>query len=112
MQNRAFWPQWRKSCLAKNGTAYDVNNTIPTVKHGGGNMIWCCFSFNGVRTLEIIDGGMHGVKYRQILEDNLQESAEKMGLINDWWLQQDNDPQHTARATEKWFADKDIDVLK
>ena len=50
------------------------------MKHGGGNMIWGCFSSNGVRTLEIIEGRMDGVKYQQIFEDNLQESAEKTGL--------------------------------
>ena len=43
-----------------------------------------CNSFNGVETLEIIDRRINGVKYRQILEDNLQKSAEKMGFINKW----------------------------
>ena len=43
---------WRR-----NGTAYDMNNTFPTVKHGGGSiMMWGCFSVIGVGTLEIIDG--------------------------------------------------------
>ena len=74
-------------------------------------MIWGCFSVNGVGTLEIIDGRMDKVKYRQILEDNLQKSVEKMGFINEWWFQRDNDPQHTAKATHKWFVAKDIDVL-
>lgn len=36
---------------------YDLKNTIPTVKHGGGNvMIWSCFSSRGIGTLEIIEG--------------------------------------------------------
>ena len=90
-----------------------MNNTIPTVKHGGENiMIWGCFYFNGVGTLKITDGRIDGVKYRHILEDNLQKSVEKMGFINKWRFQQDNGPKHTAKATRKWFADKDIDVLK
>ena len=75
-------------------------------------MIWCCFSFDMVGTPEIIDRRMDGVKYRYILEDNLQKSVEKMWFINEWWSKQDNDPKHTAKATQKWFVDKDIDVLK
>ena len=35
-----------------------------------------------------------------------------MRFINERWLQHDNDPKHTAKATEKWFVDTDIDVLK
>ena len=36
---------WRK-----NGTPYDMDNIIHTVKHGGANtMIWGCFSLNGGR---------------------------------------------------------------
>ena len=50
-------------------------------------MIWGYFIFNVVGTLEIIDGRMDEVKYRQILEDHLQESVEKMRFINDWWFQ-------------------------
>ena len=64
-----------------------------------------------VGTLEIIDGRMDGVKYRHILENILQKSAEKTGFINELWFQQDNDLKHTAEATQKWFVDKDTDVL-
>ena len=34
-----------------------------------------------------------------------------MGFINERWLQHDYDPTHAATATEKWFVDKDTDVL-
>ena len=54
---------------------------------------------------------MDRVKYRQIFEDNMQKSVEKMGLINEWWFQRDNDSEHTAKATQKCFVDKDINVL-
>ena len=70
-------------------------------------MIWGCFSFNGVETLEIIYGRMDEVKYQQILEDNLQKSVEKIGFINEWWFQQDSDPKHTAKTTQKCFVDKE-----
>ena len=62
--------------------------------------------------LEIVEGRMDGVKYQQIFEDNLQNSVEKLGFIKEWWFQLDKYPKRTGKATQKWFADKDIDVLK
>ena len=48
-----------------------------------------------LKTLEIIDGRMDGVKYGQIFEDKLQKSVEKMRFINEWWFQQGNDLKHS-----------------
>ncbi len=41
--------------------AYDPKNTIPTVKHGNGNMLWGCFSAKGTEQLHRIKGTMDGV---------------------------------------------------
>ena len=41
--------------------------TVPTVKHGGGNVkCWGCFSSSGVGNLVFIDGNMSGDLYRDI----------------------------------------------
>ena len=51
---------------------YDPKNTIPTVKHGGGNVIlWGCFSAKGTGRLHRIEGTMDGSMYRGILGVNL-----------------------------------------
>ncbi|KAK3545726.1 hypothetical protein QTP70_011339 [Hemibagrus guttatus] len=43
-------------------------NTIPTVKHGGGNiMLWGCFSAKGTGRLIRVKERMNGAMYREIL---------------------------------------------
>ena len=68
---------WRRR-----NAAYDSKKTIPTVKHGGGNiMLWGCFSAKGTGQPHCIKGTMDGAMYRQILSENLLPSARalKMG---------------------------------
>ncbi|KAK3547659.1 hypothetical protein QTP86_026769, partial [Hemibagrus guttatus] len=64
-------------------------NTIPTVKHGGGNiMLWGCFSVKGPGRLIRVKERMNGAMYH------------------------DNDPKHTARATKEWLRKKHFKVLE
>uniref|UniRef100_A0A7N8Y2H6 Sleeping Beauty transposase HTH domain-containing protein n=1 Tax=Mastacembelus armatus TaxID=205130 RepID=A0A7N8Y2H6_9TELE len=67
---------WRKP-----GTAHHLPNTIPTVKHGGGSiMLWGCFSAAVTGRLVAIEGKMNAAKYRDILEENLFQSAQDLRL--------------------------------
>ncbi|KAK3539494.1 hypothetical protein QTP70_009041 [Hemibagrus guttatus] len=79
---------WRRRNAAK-----DPKNTIPTIKHGGGNiMLWGVFLLRG--------------------QDNCTESkGQWMGpcTIKSW---HDNDPKHTARATKEWLCKKHFKVLE
>jgi len=54
---------------------------------------------------------MDGAMYRKILGNNLLPSVTtlKMDCV---WVQQDNDPKHTVRATKKWLRKKHFKVLE
>ena len=86
---------------------------IPTVKYGGGSiMFWGCFNSSGPGTLVRIDGIMNSSKYQAILAENVVPSARRLGLGCRRTFQQDNDPKHTSRSTQKWFRDNKINVLQ
>ncbi len=74
-------------------------NTIPTVKHGGGNiMLWGCFSAKGPGRLICVKERMNGVMYREILSENLLPSARALKMKRGWVFQHDNDPKHTPQG--------------
>ncbi|KAM9403272.1 optineurin-like isoform 2-T2 [Salvelinus alpinus] len=88
-------------------------NTIPTVKHGGGNIIlWGCFSAKGTGRLHRIEGRMDGAMYCEILANNLLPSVRALKMGRGWVFQHDNDPKHTARATKEWLRKKHLKVLE
>ncbi len=98
---------WRKNA------ELHPKNTIPTVKHGGGNiMLWGCFSAKGPGRLICVKERMNGAMYREILSENLLPSARALKMKRGWVFQHDNDPKHTARATKEWLRKKHFKVLE
>lgn len=90
--------------MAKEKEELKLKNTTPTVKHGGGSvMVWGCMSGAGVGNLQFIDVNMDRFVYLQILKDNLADSARKLGLSENWYFQQDNDPKHTSEVVKLWL---------
>ncbi|KAK3515912.1 hypothetical protein QTP86_004938, partial [Hemibagrus guttatus] len=88
-------------------------NTIPTVKHGGGNiMLWGCFSAKGPGRLIRVKERMNGAMYHEILSKNLLPSARALKMKRGWVFQHDNDPKHTTRATKEWLRKKHFKVLE
>ncbi|GFU25039.1 transposable element Tcb2 transposase [Trichonephila clavipes] len=91
---------WRKP---RTNTALDPKSLHLTVKHGGGSvMVWGCMASNGVGNLVFIDDIMDHKLYIDILNNNLKESAKKLGLDGNFIFQEDNDPKHTARNVKMW----------
>jgi len=98
---------WRKA-----GGELKPECIVPTVKHGGGNiMVWVCFSANGVGNLVFIDRIMLKEDYLRIIQNNLKQSAQKMGMIAPFIFQRDNDPKHNATIVSNWFAENNIEVM-
>ncbi len=99
---------WRKP-----GTAHHLSNTVPTVKNGVGSiMLWGCFSAAGTGRLVAIEGKMNAAKYRDILDENLLQSAQDLRLGRRFTFQQDNDPKHTAKITKEWLHNNSVTVLE
>lgn len=90
---------WRKP-----NTELEKKNLKATVKHGGGNvMVWACMSAHGVGKLQFIEGNMDSRMYLNILKDNLIESAEMLGIKDNFRFYQDNDPKHKSGIVQTWL---------
>ncbi|CDQ73994.1 unnamed protein product [Oncorhynchus mykiss] len=55
---------------------------------------------------------MNRAKYREILDENLLQSAQDLRLGRRFTFQQDNDPKHTAKTTQEWLLNKSLNVLE
>ena len=75
-------------------------------------MIWGCFPVEGVGMISVVDGKMNAQEYKQILQENLMSSVECLELTSDYIFQQDNDPMHTAKSTEKCMSENNLNVLQ
>ena len=73
-------------------------------------MLWGCFSANGPGNT--VNSTMKKEQYIKILNNNIRQSAEKLGLGRQWTFQHENNPKHTAKVVKKWLADKNINVLQ
>ncbi|KAG2456474.1 TCB1 transposase, partial [Polypterus senegalus] len=99
---------WRKP-----GTAHHQANTIPAMKHGSGSiMLWGCFLAAGTGRLVRIKGKMTATMYRDILDENLLQSALDLRLGRRFIFQQDYDPKHTAKISKEWLQDNSVNVLE
>lgn len=75
-------------------------------------MLWGHFAAASPERLVKVEGKMNAAKYKEILEDNLIQSARELRLGRRFIFQPDNDPKHAAKATQKWFQDHKLNVLE
>ncbi len=59
-----------------------------------------------------LQGKMNAAKYRDILDENLLQSAQDLRLGRRFTFQQDNDPKHTAKITKEWLHNNSVTVLE
>ena len=77
----------------------------------GSIMIYGCFSYNGVGNLVNIDAITNADSYIEIINENLEESVEKLNVASDYIFQQHNDPKHIAKTTLKFFKNSKIKLM-
>ena len=89
----------------KRNEACKERNRTPTVKHGGGSkMFWGYFAASGTGCLDWVNGIMKSHDYQRIWGHNVVARVRKLPLHQrSWVFQQDNDPKHTSKSTQKWL---------
>ncbi|MEE6525044.1 hypothetical protein FKM82_024826 [Ascaphus truei] len=75
-------------------------------------MAWACMAYHGTGSLVFIDdvtedgsSRMNSEVYRDILSAQIQPNSAKL-IGRRFILQMDNDPKHTAKATQTFFKAK------
>ena len=110
-QNGTFWP-CRQRLASKEGC---IQGKAP---HTYRQICWwiidalglfCCQWSRGSCK---INGIMNSTKYQDILAKNLVAAARKLRLRHRWIFQQDNEPKHTSKSTQKWFCEHKINVFQ
>ena len=79
------------------GEEYKDKCVMPTVKHGGGNvMVWGCMSAAGVGELNFVGRNMNSNMYCEILQQSMISSLQKLGrrVV----FQHENNPKHTSKT--------------
>lgn len=96
----------RQYCRKKIGEPLRDDTIQPTVKHGGGSvMFWGSFMGGNVGDLHRIEGIMKKEQYHSILSHHAIPSGLRLGGPN-FTFQEDNDPKHSSKLCRNYLAKK------
>jgi hypothetical protein len=59
-----------------------------------------------------IEGKMNGATYREILDQNLLQSAQDLRQGRRFTFQQVINPKHIVKTTQEWLWDQSLNVLE
>ena len=80
------------------------------IKHYSKIHVWGCFSRFGFGRIVLFKENLRAKKLIDIYEEGLLLSMKLIDSDN-WILQEDNDPKHTAKLVEAWREKQNIDCL-
>jgi transposase len=93
-------------CWVNEEEGISEKQILETVKFGGGNiMIWGCMVWDGPGYISKIDGNMDTNLYIEIIDECVKDTLKwyKMDQKK-FYFQHDNDPKHTAKATQDYLV--------
>ena len=101
-----FGNNLRQYVRRRKGERYKADCVLPTVKHGGGSLqVWGSITYSGVGSLYRITDILTAAKYKQILIHHAVPTGRTL-IGNNFVLQQDNDPKHTASVVKQYLENK------
>lgn len=94
-------------------TALDRNHIVGTTAFGGGGVtVWGCFSHDCKLPLQILNGTLNGLKYRDdILDGHVRPHFDNHALADRPMFQDDNARPHRARVVRDFIETEAIDTL-
>ena len=84
--------------------AYNPERLGPTVKNGGGSVIWAAISWYAAGPIITLNSRITARDYVDNL-GNQEEPMVQMLPNNDAIFQDDNSPKHTARSVQSWLEE-------
>ena len=109
----------RKQAERRLGKAHDPKHTVTSVKHGGGSvMAWTCVASGGTGSFVFIDdvtedksSRMNSAVFRDMLSAQIEPNTAKL-IGRHFTVQMDNDPKHTAKATQELLKENKWNILQ
>ena len=64
--------------------------------------------FRGTGRLVRVEGKLNAAKYRDILNENLVQSAQDLRLGRRFTFLHENDPKHAVKTMQEWLRDNSV----